>query len=90
MTDEPIKQLDGQLLTTRQAAEMCSRFDLGGPDDLPAPGTRIALMESKARVVAAMVNGLIDRDSACERYRITPMELRVWRVLVEHSSFFPA
>jgi hypothetical protein len=33
---------------------------------------------------------LIDPETVYDRYRLSPLEFRVWRRLVEHSSYIPA
>ena len=77
-------------LSRRQAAVMCAQFRLGGLKDLPPRSPEIRLMESKARIVAAVVSGLVDEQDVCEVYALSPLEFRVWRRLVEQSSFVPA
>ena len=57
-----------------------------GPDgermtraDLPATDTDRWVPRRKARVVAAVDGGLISRDAALKRYRLTPEEFDNWR-----------
>jgi hypothetical protein len=57
-----------------------------GPDgermtraDLPAADTCRWVPRRKARVVAAVEGGLITREAALERYRLTAEELDSWR-----------
>jgi hypothetical protein len=90
MSSEPSKPALRPPMTQRQAAALCEQFRLDGPNDLPPPGTPIRLMEGKAQVVAAVLNGLIEAETVYDRYRLSPLEFRVWRRLVEHSSYIPA
>lgn len=57
-----------------------------GPDgermtraDLPPPDTRRWVPRRKARIVAAVEGGLISRETALERYGLTPEEYDSWR-----------
>lgn len=57
-----------------------------GPDgermtmaDLPEPETRRWVPRRKARVVAAVEGGLISRECAFERYRLTEEEFNSWK-----------
>lgn len=57
-----------------------------GPDgermtraDLPSPTTRRWVPRRKARIVAAVEGGLISREWAMERYRLTAEELDSWK-----------
>ena len=57
-----------------------------GPDgermtraDLPDVNTRRWVPRRKARVVAAVEGGLISREAALERYRLTPEEFDSWK-----------
>lgn len=79
-----------QKLSRRKAVVMCAQFRLDGFNDLPPRSPEIRLMESKARIVAAVVSGLVDEQDIYEFYALSPLELRVWRRLVEQSSFIPA
>ncbi len=61
-----------------------------GPDgramtaaDLPAPDTKRWVSSLKARVVAGVRGGLIGRDEACARYRLSIEELLRWQLAVE-------
>ena len=50
--------------------------------DLPPAGTRRWVIRRKAEVVAAVRNGLIGLDEACERYRLSVEEFLDWERLV--------
>ena len=77
-------------LNPRQAARMCADFKLTSADDLPTAEAGVFMIEDKARVIAAVIHGLIDEEQASRRYSISPREFRVWLRLVECSSFVPA
>jgi hypothetical protein len=65
-----------------------------GPDgqmltlaDLPAPGISRWVTRRKAEVVAAVVGGLLTRESACERYGLSDEEFEAWeRLYARHGS----
>lgn len=64
-----------------------------GPDgermtlaDLPAPDTRRWVPRRKARIVAAVEGGLISRDAALKRYRLTPEEFDGWKAALARSG----
>ena len=86
----PSRKRGRKKLSRHQAAVMCARFRLDGLEDLPPQSSEIRLMESKARIVAAVVSGLVDEQDIFEVYALSPLEFRVWRRLVEQSSFVPA
>ena len=50
-------------------------------DNLPPAGTKRWVIRRKAEVVAAVRNGLIGRDEACERYRLSTEEFLIWEQL---------
>lgn len=57
-----------------------------GPDgermtkaDLPPPDTRRWVPRRKARIVAAVEGGLISREAALKRYRLTAEEFDSWK-----------
>ncbi len=52
-------------------------------DNLPPAGTKRWVISRKAEVVTAVHNGLIGRDEACERYRLSVEEFLNWQQLVE-------
>ncbi len=52
-------------------------------DSLPPAGTKRWVIRRKAEVVAAVRNGLIGLDEACERYRLSVEEFLNWQQLVE-------
>ena len=50
-------------------------------DNLPPAGTKRWVISRKADVVAAVRNGLIGLDEACERYRLSAEEFLNWEQL---------
>jgi Protein of unknown function (DUF1153) len=46
--------------------------------ELPIPDTKRWIPRHKATVVAAVRSGMIGRDEACRRYRLSDEELRAW------------
>ena len=51
-------------------------------ESLPPPDTTRWVIRRKAEVVAAVRNGLIGKDEACERYRLSAEELLNWEQLI--------
>ena len=51
-------------------------------ESLPPPDTMRWVIRRKAEVVAAVRNGLIGRDEACERYRLSTEEFLNWERLI--------
>ena len=51
-------------------------------NNLPSANTTRWTMCRKAEVVAAVRNGLLGRDEACERYRLSAEELLNWEQLI--------
>ncbi len=51
-------------------------------ESLPHPDTKRWVIRRKAEVVAAVHNGLIGFDEACERYRLSAEELLNWKQLI--------
>ncbi len=51
-------------------------------ESLPPPDTKRWVIRRKAEVVAAVCNGLIGLDEACERYRLSAEEFRNWEQLI--------
>ena len=51
-------------------------------ESLPPPDAKRWTMCRKAEVVAAVRNGLLGRDEACERYRLSAEELLNWEQLI--------
>jgi hypothetical protein len=47
--------------------------------DLPAPGPTRWVIRRKARVVAAVRDGLLSLEEACSRYMLTIDEIRAWQ-----------
>ena len=55
--------------------------------DLPPADTRRWVARRKATVVAAVDNGLIAAQEACEMYRLSEEELEIWRAAVrDHGA----
>ncbi len=52
-------------------------------DNLPPADTKRWVISRKAEVVAAVRNGLIGLDEACERYRLSAEEFLNWQQLIE-------
>lgn len=50
--------------------------------DLPPTNTKRWVARRKATVVAAVDNGLISAEEACEMYRLSEEELGLWREAV--------
>ncbi len=50
-------------------------------ENLPPPHAKRWVIRRKAEVVAAVRNGLIGRDEACERYRLSTEEFFNWEQL---------
>ncbi len=51
-------------------------------ESLPPPDTKRWVIRRKAEVVAAVRNGLIGQDDACERYRLSAEEFLNWEKLI--------
>ena len=51
-------------------------------ESLPPPDTTRWVIRRKAEVVAAVHNGLIGFDEACERYRLSAEEFLKWEQLI--------
>ena len=51
-------------------------------ESLPPPNTKRWVIRRKAEVVAAVRNGLIGQDDACERYRMSAEEFLNWEQLI--------
>ena len=51
-------------------------------DNLPPANTQRWVIRRKAEVVAAVRNGLIGMDEACERYRLSIEEFLNWEQLI--------
>ena len=50
-------------------------------DDLPPPETKRWVIRRKAEVVAAVRNGLISLEEACNRYKLSVEEFLSWQRL---------
>ncbi len=53
---------------------------------LPPPETRRWVVRRKAQVVAAVRNGILTFDEACERYRLSEEEFKSWVSLYDHHG----
>ena len=54
--------------------------------DLPPAGTCRWGMRQKAKVVAAVRNGLISLDEACRRYSLSVDEFLTWQKLIDNHG----
>lgn len=54
--------------------------------DLPPPGTRRWVMRRKAEVVAAVRNGLLSLEEACDRYTLSVEEFLNWQELIDRHG----
>ncbi len=52
-------------------------------DDLPPPNTKRWVIRRKAEVVAAVRNGLISLEEACERYTLSVEEFLSWQRAID-------
>ncbi len=55
-------------------------------DDLPAPETKRWVIRRKAEVVAAVRNGLISLEDACNRYKLSVEEFLSWQRLIDQHG----
>jgi hypothetical protein len=55
-------------------------------DDLPPPETRRWVIRRKAEVVAAVRNGLISLEDACNRYKLSVEEFLSWQRLIDQHG----
>jgi len=53
---------------------------------LPAPNTRRWVMRRKAQVVAAVRNGVLSLNEACERYQLSEEEFKSWTNLLDQHG----
>ena len=53
---------------------------------LPSPDTQRWVVRRKAQVVAAVRNGLLTFNEACERYRLSEEEFHSWINLLDHHG----
>lgn len=54
--------------------------------DLPAPTTKRWVVRRKAAVVAAVRNGVLSLNEACERYNLSIEEFLSWEKLIERHG----
>lgn len=55
-------------------------------DDLPSPTGVYWVARRKAELLAAIDGGLIGRDEACTRYRLSEEELESWRRTLDRAG----
>ncbi len=55
-------------------------------DDLPPPETKRWVIRRKAEVVAAVRNGLISLEEACNRYKLSVEEFLSWQRLIDQHG----
>lgn len=72
-----LKKIDGPRAITLPDGSVMTRADL------PPPDTRRWVASRKARVVKAVVYGLIGHKEALERYGLSEEEFALWRSAVE-------
>ena len=53
---------------------------------LPPPDTKRWVVRRKAQVVAAVRNGVLSFDDACERYRLSSEEFQSWMTLLDNHG----
>lgn len=56
------------------------------PEALPPANTKRWMARRKAAIVAAVANGQLAVDEACERYSLTIEELSSWQRLYQHGG----
>lgn len=54
--------------------------------DLPSPNTKRWVVRRKAAVVAAVRNGVLSLNEACERYNLSVEEFLSWEKLIERHG----
>lgn len=54
--------------------------------DLPPPNTKRWVVRRKAAVVAAVRNGVLSLNEACERYNLSVEEFLSWEKLIERHG----
>jgi len=72
-----LKRVDGPRAVTLPDGSIMTRADL------PPPETRRWVASRKARVVRAVIAGLIPLAEALERYGLSEEEFALWRAAVE-------
>ena len=55
-------------------------------DDLPPPDTKRWVIRRKAEVVAAVRNGVITLEEACERYTLSVEEFLSWQRAIDRHG----
>ena len=75
-----LKKVDGPRAVTLPDGTVMTRADL------PAKDTRRWVASRKARVVRAVIYGLISESEARERYELSEEEFALWRAAVEQHG----
>ena len=57
-----------------------------GIDDLPPPDTKRWVIRRKAEVVAAVRNGVITLEEACDRYTLSVEEFLSWQRAIDRHG----
>lgn len=55
-------------------------------DSLPSPDTQRWVTRRKAQVVAAVRNGVLTFEEACQRYRLSEEEFKSWMSLLDNHG----
>src|SRR3989344_586511 len=55
-------------------------------EDLPSPNVRRWVFSRKAKVVAAVIGGLLQEDEALRRYNISLEEFRSWQDAIKNGD----
>ena len=58
----------------------------GSLDDLPPPDTKRWVIRRKAEVVAAVRNGVITLEEACDRYTLSVEEFLSWQRAIDRHG----
>lgn len=53
---------------------------------LPPPDTKRWIIRRKALIVAALRQGLLSREQACERYNLSLHELESWEEMIDRQG----
>jgi hypothetical protein len=61
-------------------------FDNLTMDSLPPPDTKRWIIRRKAMIVAALRQGLLTRDEACQRYNLSLHEIDAWEELSDRHG----
>ena len=55
-------------------------------DDLPPPGIKRWVIRRKAEVVAAVRDGILSLDEACQRYKLSVEEFLSWQRSIDRHG----